>query len=72
MQPQDPLVPPYEPQLDGVFRAVPKETTNFEPGVDLDNGTWVANIDLGGEIYQACLDSQEAALEAYEAAAAAF
>ena len=54
---------------DGVFRAIPGLTSEQAAVVHL-NGTWTATLDLAGELYRACFDSQETAVEAFHAAGA--
>eukprot|EP00879_Flechtneria_rotunda_P014389 GHRR01015036.1.p1 GENE.GHRR01015036.1~~GHRR01015036.1.p1 ORF type:complete len:160 (+),score=60.79 GHRR01015036.1:425-904(+) len=61
-----------EPPVDGVFRAVPADSSSLPEGhstvTQARDGRWVASINLGGELYQASFVQQDDALEALNAA----
>lgn len=58
--------------VDGVFRAVPADTVylaeNQSSVAQLQDGRWVASLNLGGEMYQAFFVQQSDATEALNAA----
>jgi hypothetical protein len=61
-----------EPPVDGVFRAVPADSSSLQEGASsvgqAKDGRWVATLNLGGELYQAFFVQQDDALEALNAA----
>uniref|UniRef100_A0A383W833 TF-B3 domain-containing protein n=1 Tax=Tetradesmus obliquus TaxID=3088 RepID=A0A383W833_TETOB len=63
-----------EPPVDGVFRALPAESSSstLQEGASsvaqAKDGRWVAALNLGGELYQAFFVQQDDALEALNAA----
>mmetsp|Transcript_36036 Transcript_36036/g.80206 ORF Transcript_36036/g.80206 Transcript_36036/m.80206 type:complete len:285 (-) Transcript_36036:916-1770(-) len=60
-----------EPAVDGIFRAVPHGISTAPGGVNVGkHGRWVVTLNLSGELYQAFFDTQEDAVEAYNAAGA--
>ncbi|GAX81655.1 hypothetical protein CEUSTIGMA_g9083.t1 [Chlamydomonas eustigma] len=61
-----------DPTVDGIFRAVPNGLGNALGGVSVNKtGRWVVTLNLAGELYQALFDTQDDALEAYNAAGGA-
>lgn len=60
-----------DPPVDGVFRAMPADSSVPEGHSSVSqarDGRWVASINLGGELYQAFFVQQDDALEALNAA----
>lgn len=48
-----------EPDVDGIFRAVPNGLSSQPGGVVANkNGRWVVSLNLSGELYQAFFDTQ--------------
>ena len=60
----------FAPLKDGVFRAVPEGLSQEASKVMVQNGHWTVILNCAGELYQAFFESQEAALEAFNASGA--
>ena len=60
----------FAPLKDGVFRAVPEGLSQDPSKVMVQNGHWTVILNCAGELYQAFFESQEAALEAFNASGA--
>ncbi|CAD7702056.1 unnamed protein product [Ostreobium quekettii] len=58
----------FHPPTDGVFRAIPNVVPQPNGKIFSQHGVWTATIEIVGEMYQAYFDSQEDALEAFNAA----